>query len=112
MDIQLKRGSLDACVLATLLKEDSYGYKIIQELSTVLDISESTLYPILRRLESSGCVASYAVEHNGRLRKFYRISDEGKKKISEYLSDFEELLRIYSYIEKEAKRHDGRQDHE
>ncbi len=104
MDIQLKRGSLDVCVLASLLNEDSYGYKIIQSLSPVMDISESTLYPILRRLESNGCLTSYSVEHNGRLRKFYSITDDGREKIREYLLDFKELMKIYEYIAEEIKK--------
>ena len=103
MDIQLKRGSLDACVLASLLNEDSYGYKIIQSLNGVVEISESTLYPILRRLESAGCLTSYSVEHNGRLRKFYSITDAGRDRIREYLMDFKELMAIYGFIAKEVK---------
>lgn len=103
MDIQLKRGSLDACVLASLLNEDSYGYKIIQSLDGVVEISESTLYPILRRLESAGCLTSYSVEHNGRLRKFYSITDAGKDRIRDYLLDFKELMTIYNFIAKEVK---------
>ncbi|MBR4470907.1 MAG: PadR family transcriptional regulator [Erysipelotrichaceae bacterium] len=103
MDIQLKRGSLDACVLASLLNEDSYGYKIIQSLDGVVEISESTLYPILRRLESAGCLTSYSVEHNGRLRKFYSITDAGKDRIRDYLLDFKELMAIYNFIAKEVK---------
>ena len=104
MDIQLKRGTLDICVLASLLNEDSYGYKIIQSLNGVVDISESTLYPILRRLESSECLTSYSVEHNGRLRKFYSITDTGRDRVREYLQDFKELLQIYNYIAKEVKK--------
>lgn len=104
MDIQLKRGTLDVCVLASLLNEDSYGYKIIQSLNGVVDISESTLYPILRRLESSECLTSYSVEHNGRLRKFYSITEAGRDRVREYLQDFKELLQIYNYIAKEIKK--------
>ncbi len=104
MDIQLKRGSLDVCVLASLLNEDSYGYKIIQSLDGVLEISESTLYPILRRLESVGCLTSYSVEHNGRLRKFYSITETGRDKIKDYLLDFKELMQIYEYIAGEVKK--------
>ena len=102
MDIQLKRGSLDVCVLAALLKQDSYGYKIIQSLKDVVEISESTLYPILKRLESGDFLSSYSVEHNGRLRKFYKITEKGKDKIKEYLIDFKELMLIYEYIAKEV----------
>ena len=104
MDIQMKRGSLDVCVLAALMREDSYGYKIIQSLSGVVDISESTLYPILRRLETSELLVSYSVEHNGRLRKFYSITDKGRDRIREYLLDFKELMQIYEYIAREVKK--------
>lgn len=104
MDIQMKRGSLDVCVLAALMNEDSYGYKIIQSLSGVVDISESTLYPILRRLETSESLVSYSVEHNGRLRKFYSITDKGRDRIREYLLDFKELMKIYEYIAWEVKK--------
>lgn len=103
MDTQLKRGSLDVCVLASLLNGDSYGYKIIQSLNGIVDISESTLYPILKRLEAGECLSSYSVEHNGRLRKFYSITQKGTEKIREYLVDFKQLLTIYSYIAGEVK---------
>ena len=104
MDVQLKRGSLDVCVLASLLNEDSYGYKIIQSLNGIMDISESTLYPILRRLEAGECLTSYSVEHNGRLRKFYRITLKGEQKVADYLTDFKELLAVYNYIAREVKK--------
>ncbi len=104
MDIQLKKGSLEVCVLSALLRQDSYGYKIIQSLENVVDISESTLYPILRRLEQSDCLQYYTVEHNGRLRKFYHITDKGRDKIRDYLLDFKELMNIYNYIAQEVKK--------
>lgn len=103
MDTQLKKGSLEVCVLASLLNSDSYGYRIIQSLNGIINISESTLYPILRRLESSDCLKSYSEEHNGRLRKFYSITNKGEEKITEYLRDFKQLLTIYNYIAKEVK---------
>ena len=106
MEVQLKRGSLEVCVLASLLREDSYGYKIIQSLQNVVEISESTLYPILRRLEASDCLKSYSVEYNGRLRKFYSITDKGKDRIKEYLQDFQELMNIFNYIAKEVRNDD------
>ena len=106
MEAQLKRGSLEVCVLASLLKEDSYGYKIIQSLENVIEISESTLYPILRRLEANDCLKSYSVEHNGRLRKFYSITEKGKGRIREYLQDFQELMNIFKYIAKEVRKDD------
>ena len=81
MDAQLKRGMLDACVLSALLKGDSYGYAIIRQLSGRVDVSESTLYPILRRLEGAGCVEEYSKETGGRLRKYYAITPEGRARI-------------------------------
>ena len=79
IDPQLKRGLLDICVLSRLRRGDSYGYQIIKDLSEYIELSESTLYPILRRLESSGSLAVYTVEHNGRLRKFYRLTAAGEQ---------------------------------
>ena len=98
MDAQLKRGVLEVCVLAAMREEDAYGYKIIKDLSPFMEISESTLYPILKRLEQSGCVSEYSVEHNGRLRKYYRITDTGHDRISEFLSDWDSIMRAYRFI--------------
>ena len=102
MDVQLKRGMLDVCVLATLLKGDSYGYLIIKDLTPHIEISESTLYPILRRLEESKCVNVYTLEHNGRLRKYYAITDVGRKKIQIFLEEWKSMMGIYKFIETEA----------
>ena len=85
MDIQLKRGLLDICILSLLQRGDSYGYQIIKDLSGCVAISESTLYPILRRLEGNGALTVYSVEHNGRLRKFYRITPRGQQQIRDFL---------------------------
>lgn len=80
-------------------REDTYGYKLIKDLSACVAISESTLYPILKRLESAKCLTVYAVEHNGRLRKYYRITDAGRARIREFLSEWEDVMRIYRFIE-------------
>lgn len=101
MDIQLKRGILDACVLAVLVKEDSYGYKIIKDLSGHIEISESTLYPILKRLESSNCLIVQSVEHNGRLRKYYKITPQGRQKILDFLEEWEQMADICEFIKGE-----------
>ena len=107
MDIQLKRGMLDVCVLAVLNKGDSYGYQIIKDVSSFIDISESTLYPILKRLEASKMLMVYTKEHNGRLRKYYQITTEGKQRISEFLNEWKEMTRIYDFIAgKESIEHD------
>lgn len=101
MDIQLKKGLLEFCVLSALQKSDSYGYQIIKDISTCVDISESTLYPILKRLESNSYVETYSVEHNSRLRKYYKITQTGKERIREFLDDWQEVMKIYYFIEGE-----------
>lgn len=98
IDPQLKRGLLEICVLAVLNRSDSYGYKIVQDLKEHVTISESTLYPILRRLEASGALTEYSVAHNGRLRKFYRITENGKKQISDFLKNWTEVEKMYEII--------------
>lgn len=104
-DPQLKRGMLDICVLSLLRQGDSYGYRIIKDLSPCVTISESTLYPILRRLETNGALTVYSVEHNGRLRKFYRITERGIAQINDFMSGWDEISRIYDFI-KERAEHD------
>lgn len=101
MDIQLKRGLLDVCVLAAIKGEDSYGYRIIKELSPFVEISESTLYPILRRLETAEQLSVRTAEHNGRLRKYYRITEKGLARLVEFRAEWEEIIRIYQFISKE-----------
>lgn len=98
MDIQLKRGILEVCVLKALEKSDSYGYKIISEISPHIEMSESTLYPILKRLLSADCLTQYSKEYNGRLRKYYSITDKGKKKIDEFLEEWQTMIKIYNFI--------------
>lgn len=102
INTQLKKGLLDTCVLSTLARGDSYGYQILKDLPDSLDISESTLYPILRRLENGACVTAYSVEHEGRLRKMYAITDIGRQQIQMFLADWREVEEIYRYIEEEA----------
>ncbi|MGX8852370.1 PadR family transcriptional regulator [Amedibacillus sp. YH-ame10] len=98
MDIQLKKGLLEICVLTVLKKEDSYGYKIVKDISPYIEISESTLYPILRRLESNECLDIYSVEHNGRLRKYYKITNEGLAAIDDFLNDWQQVMDVYDFI--------------
>ena len=102
MDIQLKRGLLEVCVLTAVSGEDSYGYKIIKDLSEHIEISESTLYPILKRLEISECLVVYSVEHNSRLRKYYKITPIGKQKILDFLKEWKDVMEIYEYIKGEV----------
>lgn len=102
MDIQLKKGLLEICVLAVLRKSDSYGYQIVKDVSSYIEISESTLYPILKRLELSAYLDTYTIEHNSRLRKYYKITNEGMNHISEFLSDWHQVMDIYHFIKGES----------
>ncbi len=102
MDSQLKRGLLEVCVLAAIKKEDSYGYKIIKDISPYVEISESTLYPILKRLESSDCITVYTMEHNSRLRKYYKITDGGIERIQAFLREWKSVMRAYEFIKEEC----------
>lgn len=105
MDPQLKRGMLEICVLAALRDGDAYGYKIIKDISPHIEISESTLYPILKRLEAGSCVREYSVVYNGRLRKYYSLMPQGLERIREFASDWQSLLRAYNFIaEKRVKK--------
>ena len=104
MDIQLKRGLLDVCVLGAIKDQDSYGYQIIKDISSFIEISESTLYPILRRLESAELLTVRSVEHNGRLRKYYHITQLGLNRIEDFKEEWKEILSIYNFITKEENR--------
>ena len=101
MDIQLKRGLLDVCVLTAIKNGDSYGYKIIKDMKPYLELSESTLYTILKRLESAEMLTVRTAEHDGRLRKYYHITEKGRQRIEEFKSDWKEILSVYSFIIKE-----------
>lgn len=98
MDIQLKRGLLEACVLAVLVRGDSYGYQMIKDISQCIEISESTLYPILKRLEAGEMLTVYSSEHNGRLRKYYRITESGRQKIKSFKDEWKEVTAVYNFI--------------
>ncbi|MBO7632201.1 MAG: PadR family transcriptional regulator [Lachnospiraceae bacterium] len=100
MDIQMKRGLLDVCVLAAIKDEDSYGYKIIKDLKPYAELSESTLYTILKRLETAGMLTVRTAEHDGRLRKYYRITSEGLGRIEMFKEDWKEIMLIYQFVTK------------
>ena len=99
MDIQVKKGLLDYCVLRVLQTCDSYGYQMIRDLAPVVELSESTLYPILRRLEMAKEVASYSVEHSGRLRRYYRITEAGQKRLRDFRLQIGQIQTALSYIQ-------------
>jgi PadR family transcriptional regulator PadR len=101
MDIQLKRGLLEVCVLAAIKSEDSYGYQIIKDIKPYLEISESTLYPILRRLESAELLTVRSAEHNGRLRKYYHITPAGLERLEAFKYEWNEIVAIYRFVVRE-----------
>ncbi|MGN1348669.1 MAG: PadR family transcriptional regulator [Acutalibacteraceae bacterium] len=98
MDIQIKRGLLDVCVLAAIKNEDSYGYQIIKDMKPYIEISESTLYPILRRLESNNLLTVYSTEHSGRLRKYYHITPQGRQRIEDFKEEWNEIIQVYNFV--------------
>ena len=104
MDAQIKRGLLDICVLAAIKDEASYGYQIIKDLKPFVEISESTLYPILRRLEAASLLTVRTVEHSGRLRKYYHITDLGVARIADFKEEWKGILSIYNFVTREGKR--------
>ena len=106
MDIQLKRGLLDVCVLAAIKDEDSYGYKIIKDMKPYIELSESTLYTILKRLETANMFNVETAEHSGRLRKYYHITDTGLKRIEDFKSEWQEIVSIYKFVTKEENQNE------
>ena len=106
MTYQLTAPLLDACVLGIVDKEDAYGYTLTQQVREIVDISESTLYPVLRRLQKEALLATYDAPYNGRNRRYYRITENGKRRLSFYQTEWEEyktkIDRLISEKEVEA----------
>ena len=105
MDTQLKRGLIEVCVLAALLDGESYGWALIKEISNHVEISESTLYPILKRLEAADLLTVSSREHNGRLRKYYKITEKGAARINDFIDEQREMQKIFAYIEEKQHSH-------
>ena len=103
MDVQLKRGLLDVCVLAAIKNEDSYGYKIIKDMKPYIELSESTLYTILKRLEAARMLIVWTAEHEGSLRKYYRITEAGVRRIEEFKIEWREVDAIYRFVTREDR---------
>lgn len=103
MDIQMKRGLLDVCVLAAIKGGESYGYQIIKDIKPYVEMSESTLYPILRRLEGAKMLTVKTAEHNGRLRKYYHITPLGLKRIEMFIDEWKEISSIYKFVTEGGK---------
>ncbi len=101
MDGQLKRGLLEVCVLAAIKTGDSYGYQIIKDMKPYLALSESTLYTVLKRLETAELLTVRAAEHNGRLRKYYHITEAGRQRLEEFKVEWKEILAVYQFVTRE-----------
>ena len=106
MDVQLKRGLLEVCVLAAIKSEDSYGYKIIKDMKPFVVLSESTLYTILKRLENAGMLTVRTARHDGRLRKYYRITEAGLTRLNTFKTDWQEMTSMYRFVIREEEHRD------
>ncbi len=105
MEAQLKRGLMDVCVLSAIRDRESYGYQMIKDMKPYLEMSESTLYTVLKRLEAAAQLTVRTAEHGGRLRKYYRITESGRKRIEEFREEWKELLAVYRFITREEDDH-------
>lgn len=106
MDMQMKRGLLDVCVLAAIKNEESYGYKILKDMKPYLEMSESTLYTILKRLETAKLLTVRSAEHGGRLRKYYQITAAGHRRLEDFKKEWKEIVTIYQFVVAEEDHHD------
>ncbi len=106
MDPQMKKGVLEPLVLAILKQGDAYGYQLSERVANIVDLAETALYPVLRRLQAQGMLETYAVEHNGRLRKYYRITESGRKRWRGYVEELSALERIIRMV-KTGGKNDG-----
>ncbi|MEJ8553132.1 PadR family transcriptional regulator [Tepidibacter sp. Z1-5] len=103
MNIQFKKGVLELCVLVLLSKNDCYGYELVEKISKYINISEGTIYPLLRRLQKEGYFTSYLKESSeGPPRKYYKITDEGKKIKNELINEWDHFIKgVNSIINEE-----------
>ena len=90
MAFQLGAALLDACVLSVLEKEDTYGYVLTQNVREVMSVSESTLYPVLRRLQKGEYLTTYDQPFDGRNRRYYTITDKGREQLEDYRKEWDE----------------------
>ncbi|WP_071441934.1 PadR family transcriptional regulator [Traorella massiliensis] len=106
MSFQVGSTILDACVLSVLRKKDTYGYQLNQEIKEKLGVSESTLYPVLRRLQKEGLLTTYDEAVMGRNRRYYRLTEKGKEQSTIYYKEWKEFSGKIEEILK------GEDDHE
>ena len=89
MIFQLGAALLDACILAILSRKDAYGYVLTQDVKGIIDVSESTLYPVLRRLQKDSFLTTYDMPFGGRNRRYYKITDTGRSRLEEYVREWD-----------------------
>ncbi len=106
MEFQLGSALLDACVLAVLAQEDCYGYSLTARIREVVTISESTLYPVLRRLQKEGLLTTYDQPYQGRNRRYYRITDEGRAQALAYQKQWRHFQKQINQILQGAEEDD------
>jgi len=94
MNVQFKKGVLELCVLALLTKQNRYGYDLVNEISKNIEISEGTIYPLLRRLKNEGYVTTYLQEsQEGAPRKYYKLTDKGQRITDELKNDWLDFVK-------------------
>ena len=98
MAFQISAGLMDACVLAILQRGETYGYQLTQQVKDVLGISESTLYPVLRRLERDDLLRTYDKEFGGRNRRYYYITEPGKRRFKQDLEEWAEYKDVIDKV--------------
>lgn len=91
MAIQLGSVLLDACVLAVVMREDTYGYKLTQEVKQIMDVSESTLYPVLRRLQKDGYLRTYDKTFQGHNRRYYTVTEKGREQFQQFYDQWKRM---------------------
>ncbi|WP_336773292.1 PadR family transcriptional regulator [Paenibacillus sp. MMO-58] len=107
MNVQFKKGVLELCVLVMLDKQDRYGYELVQKISSQIEISEGSIYPILRRLTSEECFTTYLQESTeGPSRKYYRLTDKGRTYLYELISEWTEFASGVNHLIKEGVNND------
>ena len=98
MTFQVGSTLLDACVLAVLSRQEAYGYLLTQQVRSAIDISESTLYPVLRRLQKDGCLTTYDQPYQGRNRRYYAITDRGREMYHRYAQEWKDYKRAIDKV--------------
>lgn len=105
MNSQLKRGTLELCALSVVSRGDCYGYELVARISECMEITEGTIYPLMKRLKDSGLIESYIVESpEGPPRKYYRITEAGKAELSRLCEEWFEFTKSVNAL---LKREDG-----